>query len=107
MVYVVEVLFSGGHGDESAVALVTEDLIKAVDTAKDIEKLGYTLGRENGAMVQQLEPERVYEKSAFRYHGTRPPPGYPTVFWRGKGRKGEVIEDWFDENSRRVYLRAA
>jgi hypothetical protein len=99
--YVVSVIHNGGHGPEDQVPMVTDDLVKVVDLAKDIRSHGFTVGNEGVASVFKLEEDVIYTRRDFKDESAR---GSPLVFWAGfpyNSRKW--TERWWDTALQQEY----
>lgn len=75
--------------------LLTEDLTKAVRTARTAEDLGYVLTEGEGINeigVWLLKPEQVFSFAEFKYSGA-PPKDFPNIMVITKSQ-GKVWEAW-------------
>lgn len=73
--YVVIATHDTGHGEVSHPVLMTEDLVAAVQIAKNPEQYGYQFyGNEIGCTVYQMERGKIYSKSDFNWQGRGDPP---------------------------------
>ena len=86
MLYVVEALHDGsGHGQVSAVLLLTHDFKKALDLARDVSRrTGFSFGRDTYVAIHNPEMNQVYKKgniAAYAYIRRK------YVTWE---------EEWFD-----------
>jgi len=112
MLYVVSVLYDRSRDSrretryESAVAMVTDDLIQAVETAKNIRELGYPIATHNGARVLRCEPGTVIPMSQYRYDGGVPELDYPVIFWAGLFNTHNWTEKWMDTGLQRFYIQS-
>ncbi|HAU08003.1 MAG: hypothetical protein A2568_01840 [Candidatus Yanofskybacteria bacterium RIFOXYD1_FULL_44_17] len=92
--FIVIATHDTGHGEVSDPVLMTEDLISAVQIAKNPEQLGYQFyGNEIGCTVYKMEHEKIYSKSDFNCQGRGDPPDM-LVFSRIR-LNGEWREMWF------------
>lgn len=100
-IFAVIVTHNTGHGEASLVIELTRDIKKALEGARNAEKLGYEFySNETGVGIVRLETERApYRKEEFKWlMGDRPP--QMEVFYRRHVDNGDAggswAEEWFD-----------
>ena len=92
--YIVHVHHDGhGHGEESDVILITQDITQAIRTARKIEEYGFSLKGECYASVSLLNPDVVYAQ-----HANDKPVVY---FWSHYA--GSWSEQWLKDDQRSVF----
>jgi len=111
-VYVVVALHNTGHGEVGTPLIVTGDLVLAVRTARDAEKLGYKFfDTETGVVVHRLEPGRAYTKAEHRGFIGQTDADMPCVFvrrlslWQDGVRKIHWDEEWISVEAEAEYRR--
>jgi hypothetical protein len=100
MLFVVSAEHNTGHGPAAAVLLVTEDISKALVTARTAKSLGYEFyDSDSGVSIYKVELDRpIFKKDLKFLMNDRPGPAFPVVVHL-RGR--ELKEEWFDEALRR------
>lgn len=98
LIYVVAALHDTDHGVRETVIQATRNPYEAVETARDVERLGYQFfGEETGVRVYFLEIGQQYNKSLFDLSNRgKQSINYPILFRRYK-LNGEWQEEWFNE----------
>ncbi len=87
---------NGGHGPWSAPILVTHDGMRAVETARTVESLGFEINwKESQVAVFLMSPEKVYEQQFFK----RPDSFNPIVYKKCRSISSVEIKDeyFFDQ----------
>jgi hypothetical protein len=100
-VLIARAMRTNGGPIEGQLVLMTSDLKKVVQTARDSDKLGYTFARRpdknEGLFVYLLTKEHPYESGSLEFAGLAPPKGHPLVFERVTSSATEGwTERWFD-----------
>ncbi len=80
---------NGGHGPWSAPILTTYDGVKAVETARNAESLGFDINwKESQVAVFLMSPEKTYERQFFK----RPDSFNPIVYKKCRGVSSDDTE---------------
>ena len=88
------------------IALVTDDPIQAVLTARNIEKFGYEFhSGETGAIVHKFEVGKVYPRREFVRHLTASPDSKTVIFVRTYKGEDNWDEQWFDEKTEKQFQK--
>lgn len=59
-------VLNGGHGPWPAVVLMTRSAVRAVQTARDIEKLGYKVDPDTAVSVREMATGAVYDRKRYK-----------------------------------------
>lgn len=94
--YAVVAHHNTGHGEAASFVLWTMDPLHALETARNIESLGYEFYRNyTGAIVYRVEPETIYPKwegtAVFAYT-------FSSFDDEGKPGTRKWSEDWISED---------
>ncbi|MDP3726569.1 MAG: hypothetical protein Q8R36_05235 [bacterium] len=91
---VVHVHIDGsGHGEESTIALLTGDIVRAVETARSAHRFGFTFNEETYIEISCPTPEKIYGKE-----------DSPVVF-QIRRFQDEQTEEWFDADLEKKFKR--
>lgn len=101
--FVVTAHHNTGHGEIGTPVLITEDVVAAVDAARNAEKkLGYQFYAETFVSVCLMEVGRAYSKADHK--GTNGPDADPSVYVRRFYSK-KWTEEWHSPLLQRLYMQ--
>ena len=93
-----------GHGISSSEILLTSNMVLAIDTVQNAEKLGYQFyGNDTFVSVMEIEKEYVYTKEGLKYYGDTPK-DYPYIFLKRRYNK-EWKDEWLRKDCEKLYKR--
>lgn len=89
--FLLLVIHDVGHGLASNVVLITNDRLKAIQMARDIEEFGYEFFSDAaGVFLLSLEEGRAYKKDELKIVDNIIPAGYPFQrVWKKKDSRWE------------------